>query len=381
MSYFGRLWRWINRQAGWLFLVGLGAVLLLNWRRWQQDSALAHQRGEYHPEPIVLQNTPLVSILVAAWNEAEMIARHIESFLQLRYPNKELIICAGGEDDTLVIAMWYSSAEVIVLEQGPGEGKQQALQRCLEHAHGEIIFLTDADCILNDDAFERTLAPIINESETAVTGRFAPYQRQRQNTFVITQWYIDNYARSHSSAYIEGLIGGNAALLRSALERMGGFAVSVRAGTDYYLALKLILSGVRIRYVHTSVVETAYNTGLLPYIQQRSRWLRNVLLHGYALGFQHHVRAALTRSVAGAAMVIWPLTVPITGRLGTAIWLVALVHGVLSRFRYIRFGEITLAQPQHSSPYLLAPLYLLLDQVMLGYVLLEILLPARRWKW
>ena len=94
--------RLANRHAGKLLVVGLVGVAFYNWRQWQKDKAFLAVRSE--PEPLPPLETwpelPLVSVLVAAWNESEHIDRHIQSFLALRYPHKELVLCAGGNDDT-----------------------------------------------------------------------------------------------------------------------------------------------------------------------------------------------------------------------------------------------------------------------------------------
>jgi hypothetical protein len=71
-------------------------VAAWNWWKWRQDRVLALRLRAQEAEPVQLKSTPKVSVLVAAWNEADMIREHIESFLRLRYPNKELILCAGG---------------------------------------------------------------------------------------------------------------------------------------------------------------------------------------------------------------------------------------------------------------------------------------------
>ena len=104
MSFLRWMWGWLDIRAGWLCLGGLGLVALWNWRAWRRDRALAEQLHAEEPKPVELRATPRVSVLVAAWNEADMIEGHIKSFLALRYPNKELILCAGGNDGTYEIA-------------------------------------------------------------------------------------------------------------------------------------------------------------------------------------------------------------------------------------------------------------------------------------
>lgn len=383
MTLWSSVWAWLNDHAGWLFLGGLGLVALWNWRAWRRDRVLADRRKELKPLPPLetWPDLPLVSVLVAAWNEAEMIESHIESFLALRYPHKELVLCAGGRDGTYELAQQYAGEGVTVLEQQPGEGKQRALRRCLAEVSGEIVYLIDADCLLDDQSFERVLAALVDSDEEAATGRFAPLRRQRDNPFVLMQWYVDNFGRARVPDYIEGLIGRNAAVRRPTLERSGGFSPDVYTGTDYFLARQLLADGVRIRYVTDSSVETEFATSARAYLRQQSRWLRNILLHGRAFGAVHQVRSALAQCLIGLLLLLWLLAIPITGRLGLASWLAVLLHGIFSRYRYIGFAEITLSQPRRVSLYLLAPLYLLLDQAMLSFALWEWLLPSRRRRW
>lgn len=136
----------------------LGVVLAAyHLRRWQRDRTQAKLVNPIR-DPYPLQATPKVSLLVPAWNEAHNLPDHIQSFLELTYPNKELILCAGGTDQSYAVARRCEGNTIHVLEQMAGEGKQQALRRCLEIATGEIIFLTDADCILTNAVFTWTLA-------------------------------------------------------------------------------------------------------------------------------------------------------------------------------------------------------------------------------
>ena len=139
----------------------------------------AHQASAPIPPLEWWPELPLVSVLVAAWNEGERIEQHIQHFLALRYPNKELILCAGGQDGCYEQALAYQSAsQVRVFEQQAGEGKQKALHRCLPYTKGSIVFLTDADCLLDDEAFERTLYPVVAGNTQVCTGSSQPHAAQ-----------------------------------------------------------------------------------------------------------------------------------------------------------------------------------------------------------
>ena len=151
------------------------------------QAAQPEQEPEPLPPPVDWPALPPVSILVAAWNEAARIDGHIESFRALRYPRKELVLCAGGDDGTYERACRHAGPAVIVLRQEPGEGKQRALARAFAETRGEIIFLTDADCLLTDEAFERTLRPVAIGEEQAATGGLRPLDGQLGDSFVFAQ--------------------------------------------------------------------------------------------------------------------------------------------------------------------------------------------------
>mgnify|MGYP005841100079 CR=1 FL=1 len=360
---------------------GLLALALGFWhlRLWRRDRA--RLAGQAAASECSLNQTPLVSVLVPAWNEADNLPAHIAAFESLTYPAKELILCAGGADGSYDIACQRANERIQVLQQAAGEGKQSALRRSLQLARGDVIFLTDADCLLTEISFNCTLAPIINECDVVTTGGYAPLPAQRGNAFVRTQWYIDVYTRAGSPDYVEGLIGRNAAVTRAALLDVGAFDEPVPIGTDYFLARKLVQAGRRVRFVHASRVETEFKTTIAGYLRQQSRWLRNILLHGRTFGASAQARSAMIQCVIGLGIAAFPLTFPVTGWFGVGVWGAALLHGTLARWRYLRFGELTLRQPHHIDIYLVAPLTFLLDQLMLAYTLLDWLLPTRRWKW
>ncbi len=358
-----RLAQGANRHAGKLLLLGLAAVAWHNWRLWQRDRALlARQKEPERPPPKDTgTDLPPVSVLVAAWNEAGVIADHIGSFLHLRYPPRELVLCAGGEDGTYDIAKAYASDQVLVLRQNTGEGKQRALRRCLERATGEIIFLTDADCLIDDEALERTLAPLIHQDEVVATGTSRPLPCQYANPFVLHQWFTQAGATARQGAYVDGMLGRNAALRRGVLGSAGGFEAEVRTGTDYYLAKQILRLGYRIRHVPDSAVETPFPETLTQYRRQHTRWLRNVVVHGLRFGSYSEVLRCVIPSLLGFLMLAGPLGALLLGPVGLTGWLLLFLHALLSRVRYARFGESVTGHPFPREAYLRLPIYMLAD--------------------
>jgi cellulose synthase/poly-beta-1,6-N-acetylglucosamine synthase-like glycosyltransferase len=371
----------INQFSIFFFLIGLAAVTALNFWKWAGDQRLARQLVSKSKSTIQLKAMLRVSVLVAAWNEAAIIDTHLQSIQAIHYPHLEYILCAGGNDGTLEIARQYASEIIKVIEQEPGEGKQKALQHCLNAATGELIFLTDADCLLNTDTFTRTMAPIINEGEAVVTGTSAPLPRQMKNPQVLQQWFAQVYAQAWQGKYIGGILGRNAAMRREVLKAAGDFELDVPTGTDYYLAKQFLRNGYCLRYERLSEVKTPYPEYLREYWNQQARWLRNVVIYGLQFKAFGEVLQCLVPSVIGILMLTGPLLAIFFGPIIFAFWLLAWLHVLFSRLRYIRFGEIVTGCHFFSHDYFRIPGYALIDFVVWSWVLFQYPLKSLRRQW
>lgn len=372
-------WAWLNDYALAMFGAGMVAVALFNLRQWRADRARALQIRARPVAPVHLNATPRVTILAAAWNEAEHMAAHLQSVCALRYPNKEYILCAGGPDGTYALACRQSADWMKVLEQQSGEGKQRALRRGLSLATGDIVFLTDADCLLTDDAFERTLAQLINEGEAVATGASEPLPAEQNKPLAVERWFIDRYVQARTGPYTSGLLGGNAALTRQALHATGNLQAEVTTGTDYYLAKQVLACGHRIRFVAASIVATEYPCDWHSYWQRQSRWLRNVVTHGLHFRAYAEVVSCLMTSAVGLAMLMgggiaaWQAGVLLAG------WGVIYAHALAGRARYMRFGELITGR--RFPAYQLLPFTLLADFGIWALAGLQYLVPAWRKRW
>jgi len=331
-----------SRYARPTLIGGLAVVAAYNAVKWRQDRRLARRlRALAVRELPPLQATPRVSVLVAAWNEAEMVERHIQSVLRLRWPDLELILCAGGTDGTYELARAYERPSVTVLEQRPGEGKQAALRRCLEQATGTIIFLTDADTLLDDVSFERTIGPVVRGEAEASTGSWRPTPEQLADSPIAAyRWSALTYTAAHAPPLSTGLTGVNAAVARTALEAAGGLREHVATGTDYHLAKALLRAGCRIRQVTESEVATRNDIHLAAYVRQQRRWLRNVVVHGLRFGAYREIVASLSTSLLGLAMLLAPPAALLFGPTLASLWLVALAHSAASKLRYFAFTAV-----------------------------------------
>lgn len=384
-------WLWADARALWILLGGLVAVGVLNGFLWQKDRARLERTKSQQvsqvdllltEDPSLTDALPRVSVLLPAWNETEYIRDCLESIRHLRYPNVETIICAGGQDGTLELARQYAPPGARVIEQRPGEGKQRALQRCFEFATGEVIFLTDADCVLDDEVFERTLYPILVGRERVSSGTYRPLAHQQGHPLVAYQWAYHIYMQARSPEYTDALGGANAAICRSALEAVGGFEMLAPIGTDYLLSRQLRAAGYRLHFVPGSCVQTVYCARLGEYGRQRSRWFRNRLVHGWRFRAWRDILSHLWAGLTSLFLLVVPLTGGLGARWLWALWLVGLTHLLLSLARVVCFAQLQKGVGPHRWwQYGLFIPYTVFGWIVTVWGMMEVLFPTRRWRW
>jgi glycosyltransferase involved in cell wall biosynthesis len=102
--------------------------------------------------------TPLVSILIPAYNAEQWIGETLESALQQTWPNKEIIVVDDGSvDRTRQAAQQFAERGVIVTTQ-PNGGAAAARNKALELSKGEYIQWLDADDLLSSQKISAQMA-------------------------------------------------------------------------------------------------------------------------------------------------------------------------------------------------------------------------------
>jgi glycosyltransferase involved in cell wall biosynthesis len=326
---------------------------------------------------------PLVSVLLPAWNEAGTLGRCLDSLLAIQALCLEVIVCAGGTDDSARIARQYSNCHIgriVSLEQQPGEGKQRALRRCFELSRGEIIYLTDADCIVPRKTLQQLVAEITAGRADATTGPAHPFPEQRDQPWVRHQWATTRAVDRTRALASTGILGRNCAVSREAIEAAGAFLEQVRIGTDYHFAKELLKAGRSIHYVDAPV-HTRYASSFGPYQRQQSRWIRNILIHGRRFGAADEIRSVARTIALGAALLAWPLTWRWTRLPGVLLWLAPLAWMTRVRVRHIRSLEAEFDLPPATELVPVAALFSIADLIVWARPLFDYLISRRRFRW
>jgi cellulose synthase/poly-beta-1,6-N-acetylglucosamine synthase-like glycosyltransferase len=212
---------------------------------------------------------PLVSIIIPAWNEEEYIEECISSVIRQSYDKKEIIVVAGGEDDTFKIAKSFEKHGVKVIKQG-ARGKNAALNKGVRASKGEIIVTLDADCIAPDNWLIELIKPFENENVKVVTGA---WKSKDTSIYAINNEFYQEVGRILNN---KGFWSSNTAFRREVLEKINFFDENIPAGVelDLYLTLRKIISDKDIVYNKKAFVYTYWPSTFISFFKTSIRWAR-----------------------------------------------------------------------------------------------------------
>lgn len=119
------------------------------------------------------QKTPLVSVLMTAYNAAEFVVQAVESIQNQTYSNWELIIVNDGSSDTtgkMLHAIASKDKRIRVVHCRKNRGASYASNLGLAKARGQYIARMDADDIAMPDRLSKQIAYLQKHKNVIVVG-------------------------------------------------------------------------------------------------------------------------------------------------------------------------------------------------------------------
>jgi biofilm PGA synthesis N-glycosyltransferase PgaC len=239
---------------------------------------------------------PFVSIIVPAFNEAEVIQSSLSSLLELRYPYYEIIAVDDGSTDGTFERMRefegnHYGVKVSVFRK-ENSGKADTLNYGIRRSKAPIVVCMDSDSRLTPDALRYAVRTFADPHVGAVAGNVKVINRHNIWTKLQALEYIEglNIVRKAQAFWrsvnvIPGPIG---IFRRTAVEATGGYDSDTFA-EDFDMTVKILSAGWKINYEPKAVAFTEAPEELLDIIKQRYRWSRGIL---QALRKQKHLLAS-----------------------------------------------------------------------------------------
>src|SRR6266571_2992397 len=112
--------------------------------------------------------TPLVSVIIPAYNQGKLLARAIDGALGQTYEHKEIIVVNDGSPDSLTRDTAKQYGERIIYVERANGGVAAARNTGIEAANGELIALLDQDDVWLANKLERQVAVLRSHPNVGV---------------------------------------------------------------------------------------------------------------------------------------------------------------------------------------------------------------------
>lgn len=241
-------------------------------------------------KPVPLQEKPFktkVTVIIPARNEEGSIGRCIESVLAQAYPTSliEIVLCDDhSEDKTKEAAEGAlkgstTKSKCISLPENV-TNKKKAIESGIKESSGELILITDADCIAEKGWISSIVSMYESGNYKMICG---PVATMQEKTFCEKFQGLEVPGLGLlSGAGIKAGIplmcnGANLAYSRKAFEEVGGFSGidSTPTGDDILLLFKMnkrFPGGIGFVKTRDAVIHTQAQSSWKKFFQQRIRW-------------------------------------------------------------------------------------------------------------
>ncbi len=191
---------WVS--AGLILYTHLGYPLVLR--------ALLALRRRPTLEPGTWEELPRVSLIVAAYDEEEVIEAKVANALALEYPRErlELIVASDGSTDATAERAREAGADIVL--ELPRAGKLAAQNAAAERASGEILAFSDANSAWQPDALRHLVEPFADPAIGYACGQVRFLDSAGDN-LEGSYWRYEMKVREMESA-LAGVTAGNGAI-------------------------------------------------------------------------------------------------------------------------------------------------------------------------
>lgn len=212
----------------------------------------------------------IISVIIPALNEAEMIFKSLESLAESNYPpgKFEVIVADNGSTDaTLEVAHSYALHLQLTTFVRPGITVSALRNLGASAARGEILAFLDADCVVPSDWLQNAQR-YLSQHANGIIGGFIGIPHDSR--WVARAWYGFGYApRTGAVSYVPA---GNLLLRRSCFQELGGFREELRTAEDFDLCLRARSTGISVRGVAEMAVLHLRTPQTLRQFYWRERW-------------------------------------------------------------------------------------------------------------
>ena len=238
------------------------------------------------PPVLADQAYPAVTILVAAFNEADSIASSLSGIFLQDYAGsiQVIVINDGSSDGTAAIVerlrSEHPNLELINLQQNGG--KAAALNHGLTQCKTDIVITIDADSYILKDGVRHLVGRYLSDptNTKAVAGEIL-IRNSRENWITKAQewdYFLGIATIKRIQSLFQGTLVAQGAFSlydKKTVLELGGWPEMV--GEDIVLTWKILDAGYRVGHAEDALAFTDCPNTLRKFVNQRRRWSRGLM--------------------------------------------------------------------------------------------------------
>ncbi|MEP7258414.1 MAG: glycosyltransferase family 2 protein [Flavitalea sp.] len=215
--------------------------------------------------------SPAISLVIAAYNEEEIIEEKIHNCLELNYPadlTEIIFITDGSTDHTAGIIARYPS--IRLLHEPQRKGKLAAMNRASGEVKHPFIIFSDANSLLNKDCIANMIRHYSDERIGGVAGE----KRISSSESAIAAgeglyWKYESAIKSLDARFHTGVgAAGELFSIRTALyEKLPEDTII----EDFVQSLKLCIKGYRVAYEPEAIAEEKASLSVTDEMERKIR--------------------------------------------------------------------------------------------------------------
>lgn len=201
-----------------------------------------------------MKSNPKVSIVIPCYNSEKTLKQCLNSVLNQSYKNYEIILVDNNSTDKTkkIIFKFKEKNKRIkyLFEKKIARGAARNFGE--KNAKGEIILMTDSDCIVPKNWIQEMIKPIVEENTVAVQGFKEPVLRNywTENIHNEKQKIINLRLKDKKVGLLDT---ANFAIKKDILEKVGYSNSDIFRGNDTELEVRMKKKGILLKFISFSV--------------------------------------------------------------------------------------------------------------------------------
>ena len=322
-------WATAVERQGWealagrpsVWWLGMGLLLLtvrtILWLRYREAPSAT------------MAQAPMLTVIVPAYNEGEMVAKTIASVVAARYPHERLQVIAvddGSKDDTWshIERMAAQHPELVTpIRFARNQGKRAALAAGFERARGTIVVTIDSDSLIEPQTLLAIVGPFANPRVGAVAGKVAVLNRESgliarmmHVRFILSFDFLRSAQSTYGTVYCcpGALAAYRTDLIRKILPQWIGqrfMGAPCTIGEDRALTNDVLALGYDTVYQRNAVVHTIVPETYVKLSKMLLRWNRSYIREEWRFARIVWKRPPLARIAALVEQTITNVRLPV----------------------------------------------------------------------